>query len=288
MIVTHIAGGMGNQMFQLAAGVALASRLGVELRLDTRYYNRRIPVELDLRLQHFGHGAREANPRDIPYLKGDTFGRFVGSKFHKPCLSAFNDMRLPYNPAFETLGDDTYLKGYWQSERYYAGQEDKVRRALTFVTPPNDENARALDVILSKPSVSLHIRRAAYVSVPKFNAIHGTCSPEYYAQAVEHIAANMAEEPVFVAFSDEPDWVRENIKIPFELHVMGHNGGATNYEDLRLMSRCRHHIVANSSFSWWGAWLNPDPDKMVVAPERWFADPSMQVHDIVPEDWIRM
>lgn len=288
MIVTHIAGGMGNQMFQLAAGVALSDRLGVELRLDTRYYNRLIPVELDLRLQHFGHGAREANPRDVPYLNGDTIGRFLGSRLVKPRLAPFKDMRLPYNPAFEALGDDTYLKGYWQSERYYSGHEDAVRRALTFVTPPNAENARALDLVRSKPAVSLHIRRAAYVSVPKFNAIHGTCSPEYYERAVAHIAGRMDQEPVFFAFSDEPDWVRENIHIPFEMQVFGHNGGASNFEDMRLMSACRHHVVANSSFSWWGAWLNPDPDKMVIAPKRWFADPDMQQHDIVPEDWLRL
>ncbi|NOX72668.1 MAG: alpha-1,2-fucosyltransferase, partial [Alphaproteobacteria bacterium] len=92
----------------------------------------------------------------------------------------------------------------------------------------------------------------------------------------------------FFAFSDEPDWVRDNLNLPYDTRIVSHNGVETNYEDVRLMSRCRHHIIANSSFSWWGAWLNPDAGKIVITPSRWFADPDMQDHDLVPEDWVKL
>ena len=102
------------------------------------------------------------------------------------------------------------------------------------------------------------------------------------------ISESSTVAPTFFAFSDEPDWVRDNLDLPYDMVIVSHNRVERNYEDIRLMARCRHHIVANSSFSWWGAWLNPDPDKMVIAPSRWFADPAKDDSDLVPQSWLRM
>jgi hypothetical protein len=288
MIVAHIIGGLGNQMFQLATGKALATRLGVELQLDTTYFDRARAVEFDLGLHRFGHGCREARPSSLPPMRMRGLASYIGGRLTGRGLNIFHEKATAYDPAFETLGDDTFLHGYWQSEKYFRGYADVVRQALTFVTPPSSENQNALDGMENCLPVSLHTRRGDYVTNPKFNAVLGTCDLDYYQRAAIYLAENTEKEPVFYAFSDDPDWVRENLKLPFEIRYMNHNGAATNYEDIRLMSACHHHILANSSFSWWGAWLNPRSDKVVIAPKRWFADPGKQVHDIILQDWITL
>jgi len=292
MIVAQIVGGLGNQLFQVATGTALAARLGVELQLDCRYFKKNLPVQDDLYLHHFGHGAREARPNTLPaspqdgicaYLGGRISGAFGAARMHQ-----FREAGLAYDRAFRSLGDDTYLAGYWQSARYFHDYADQVRARLHIITPPSDENAAILREIKDIAAVSLHIRRGDYVTSAKFNAMYGTCDLGYYQRAAALIAARLDRDPVFYAFSDDPDWVRENLHLPHEIRVIGQNDAATSYEDIRLMSACKHHIVANSSFSWWGAWLNPSPNKVVIAPKRWFADPAMQDHDILPEDWITL
>ena len=132
------------------------------------------------------------------------------------------------------------------------------------------------------------MRRGDYISNPRAHAVHGTCSMEYYAHAVRHIAGRIGFEPIIYVFSDEPDWALANLDMPFEMRVMDHNDSSRNYEDLRLMAACKHHVIANSSFSWWGAWLNASPEKIVVAPSKWFADSSISNPDITPNDWVRI
>ena len=286
MIVVHVNGGLGNQLFQLAAGISLATRLGVELRLDARLYNRDLPIELDFGLHRFAHGVREAKISTLPPIKQEGLCKYIAGKITGRGMRQYHEASLAYDEAFTSLSDDTYLNGYWQSEKYFVDHEPTIRKALTFVTPPSAENQKIGDEMQTGLPVSLHIRRAAFVSVPKFNAVHGTCDLDYYERAARMIAERTNREPVFYAFSDEPDWVQENLKLPFEVRYMRQNDGGTNYEDMRLMSACHHHILANSSFSWWGAWLNPRADKIVISPKRWFADPSMQVHDIISPDWI--
>ncbi len=286
MIVTHIFGGLGNQLFQFAFGKALAARLGVELRIDTRYFDRPRPDELCL--HHFSIQTPEVERRGLPPMRHDGLLPYLAGKLRGHRWTMFRETSLGYDPAAETLGDNTYLKGYWQTELYFRDHADLVRAHLQVVTPPTDENRQVMDEQDSCYPVSLHVRRGDYVSNPKFNATHGTCDLDYYRRAADLIVERTRCEPVFFAFSDEPDWVRENLKLPYPMRIVSHNGPEHNYEDIRLMSRCRHHIIANSSFSWWGAWLNPDPDKIVIAPRRWFADPGMQKHDLVPEGWITL
>lgn len=286
MIVTHFFGGLGNQLFQFAIGRALADRLGVELRLDTRYFDR--PRPDNLCIQHFGHGCAEADRSRLPAMRHDGLLPYAWAKLRGSPFTTFRESGLAYRPEFETLGDATWLRGYWQTEKYFRDHADRVRAGLEITTPPMPETADVMREQDKVFAVSLHVRRGDYVSNAKFNATHGTCDLDYYSRAAEHVAKACKGDVVFFAFSDEPEWVRDNLRLPHDMRIVSHNGVLTNYDDIRLMSRCRHHVVANSSFSWWGAWLNPDPDKMVIAPKRWFADPDMQQHDIVPEDWLRL
>ncbi|WP_417409020.1 alpha-1,2-fucosyltransferase [Hoeflea sp.] len=286
MIITQINGGLGNQMFQYAAGRALALRHGVELALDTRIFDG--ATQFGLGLNHFAHAAREGLPPEMPPERRQNRLQYLiwrGLKL-KPYL--FRENGLSYNAGFDNLGDGAYLKGYWQSERYFKAVEGTIRGDFRIVSSPSPENAAILAELTRLPAISLHIRRGDYVNNSRTNATHGTCTLDYYARAVELIAGRMTEKPVIFTFSDDPAWVRENLVLPYEMRVMEHNDSNHNYEDLRLMSACRHHIIANSSFSWWGAWLNPSPDKIVVSPARWFADPQMVNDDIWPDSWIKL
>lgn len=281
MISTRIRGGLGNQLFQYCAGRALALRLGADLSLDLRDYDK--PKAFKVGLDHFNISV--VPPVGLPAAKEDGAARAVFKILRGGGLKTYREGSLGYDTGFEALGDNTHLKGYWQSERYFQACEAQIRADLQIVTPPSAQNTAMLADIAGCTAVSLHIRRGDYVSNEKYNAAHGTCDLGYYERAAAFVAEQV-ENPVIFAFSDDPAWVAEHLKLPFEVRYVGHNDGDTNYEDLRLMAACQHHIIANSSFSWWGAWLNPDPDKIVVAPSRWYADPNKQNPDILPKSWL--
>jgi hypothetical protein len=133
-------------------------------------------------------------------------------------------------------------------------------------------------------AISLHVRRGDYANNPKTKATHGLCSLDYYQASVRQMAQKVAR-PHFFIFSDDMEWVQGNLKIDFPCVFVEHNRGAESYNDMRLMSLCKHHIIANSSFSWWGAWLNPNMEKIVIAPRKWFASQTA-VPDLFPAGWI--
>jgi hypothetical protein len=287
MILMRLAGGLGNQMFQYAAGRALSLSTGLPLVLDRRFYAR--PREHHYALDAFALADTPVPEGDLPPdPKTQRLAHLIWR------LSGRGPRRIReqgpgYDPAIAKITTPVWLEGYFQSERYFADHADTIRAELTPAAAPDAENARWLADIAQDPcAVSLHVRRGDYVRNPKFASVHGSCTAEYYARALEHVAARMDGEPVIYAFSDDPDWVRGNLHLPAEIRVVGHNDAARNTEDLRLMSACRHHIVANSSFSWWGAWLNPRPDKIVAAPATWFADPAYANPDIWAEGWTRI
>ncbi|MDB9857871.1 alpha-1,2-fucosyltransferase [Amylibacter sp.] len=283
MISTRIRGGLGNQLFQYCAGRALALRHDVDVSLDVRDYDRANAFKVGL--GHFG--VRTIPAERLPVGREDGIAKALLKVVKGGALRSYREASLGYDLAFADLPDETHLKGYWQSERYFTDFEDQIRDDLRIVTKPSQENVDMLAEIQGCNAVSLHIRRGDYVSNAKFNAAHGTCDLDYYARAAAFVAQRVGD-PVIYAFSDDPAWVAENLKLPFEMRFVGHNDGDTNYEDLRLMSACQHHIIANSSFSWWGAWLNPNAEKVVAAPTQWFGDPKKTNPDILPESWHRV
>nr|VFK65587.1 MAG: Glycosyl transferase family 11 [Candidatus Kentron sp. TUN] len=134
----------------------------------------------------------------------------------------------------------------------------------------------------------MHIRRGDYVSDKEANTLIGTCSLDYYQRAVRLLQERIESNPRFYVFSDDPDWVQANLRLDGQMHIVRHNNTDTNFEDLRLMSACSHHIIANSTFSWWGAWLNPSPQKIVIAPARWFKSDKLDDRDLIPSSWLRI
>lgn len=283
-IISRLHGGLGNQMFQYAAGRAIALRSGRELALDLRYFDGDVPFGFGL--PHFAACFRPATKRELPPSKNTNppgYAIWRGLRL-RPRL--VRETGLGFNPDVASLSEAVYLHGYWQSEKYFLDCARQIRSELTVASPPVAANARLCERIRMTPAVSLHVRRGDYASNPAITAAHGLCSPDYYARAIRHIADNTDEEPVIYVFSDDPDWAETNLRFAHETMVVRGNTSQTSYEDLRLMSACRHHITANSSFSWWGAWLNPSQDKIVVAPKNWFADPRMNNPDIQCEDWV--
>jgi hypothetical protein len=192
-----------------------------------------------------------------------------------------------FDPGMLNLPDNVYINGYWQSEKYFKDIEEVLRKDFTVISPINQENQRMLNLINSTDSVSLHVRRGDYVTNPTTNSFHGTCSLDYYAKAVRYIIENISN-PHFFLISDDPDWVKENISINKPVTVIDINTTDNGYDDLRLMSKCKHNIIANSSFSWWGAWLNNNPQKIVIAPEKWFLSPELNTKDLIPQGWMKL
>lgn len=276
-VISRIYGGLGNQLFQYAAGRALAIRSGSSLVLDRRFFDH---ATVKFGLDHFDVDYAIETTGRLPQ-KGQMLGRFWR---RTPPPRLVSEHGLSFDNRLLLPLTNVVLDGYWQSERYFADVADTIREDLKIVTPPDSQNARVLDQIGSLPAVSVHIRRGDYL-LPQNQAIFGSCTGQFYSNAVRLIANETNVEPVIYAFSDDPAWVQENLQLPFDVRIVAHNRAETSYEDMRLMSACRHHVIANSTFSWWGAWLNPSPDKVVVAPNRWFADPGHQNPDIIPVSW---
>ena len=280
MITTRLHGGMGNQLFQYAAARALAARLGAEVALDER-----VLAHKGLRPCRRHFNWQVADGAALPPDRHAAPVRHVLWRLSGRAPRFRREHGLGYNPAFATWGDDSYLHGYWQSERYFAALADTLREELEIVTPPDARNAEmAVRIAATAGAVSLHVRRGDYLAL----AAHGVCSAAYYRAALDRVAAAAGIAPTVFVFSDDPDWARDNLALPCERVIVDFNGAETDYEDLRLMSECRHNVIANSSFSWWGAWLNRNPGKVVAGPARWFGDPKLANPDILPAGWLRV
>lgn len=291
-VYTSLIGGLGNQMFQYAAGRALALRRNTELRLDVSGFASH-GAHQGFELQRvFACAVEIADCSDIERLLGWQSGAFIRRIVVRSAFAAFRRDALVVEPHFhywsgiDQAPQDCCLVGYWQSERYFSDAIAQLRADFTFRLPPEKRNAELDEQIRSVDSVSLHVRRGDYVSNPRTAATHGVCSLDYYRAAIRHIAERV-QQPHFFIFSDDIAWVQNNLSIDFPHVHVEHNRGAESYNDMRLMSLCRHHIIANSSFSWWGAWLNPSMEKIVVAPQKWFANRT-DVRDLFPSGWVTL
>ncbi|MFH1708611.1 MAG: alpha-1,2-fucosyltransferase [Planctomycetota bacterium] len=281
MIVTRLKGGLGNQMFQYAVGRHLAHIHGTALKFDLTKYADDPQRTYDLHV--FNIAAAEAASEDIRSLctRGARWPARLMARLAGRRLTYFRETSKQFDPAILQLPDDVYLEGYWQSELYFRAIADIIRAEFTVKAPLSGRNAEVAAMIRAAAApVSLHVRRGDYLTNPNW----ATVPEAFYRAAAARIAAQMAN-PHFFCFSDDPAWVRDHLDLGQDRTVIEGNAGAA-HEDLRLMSLCRHHIIANSSFSWWGAWLDPGPDKIVIGPRRWFKDPDKAMGDMIPEGWI--
>jgi hypothetical protein len=292
MIVSHLLGGLGNQMFQYAVGRSRMLTLGTELKLhvaDFAGYGLHQGFELD---RVFAAPFSLASENDVHSILGWRGCRQCRRLLKKRYFSALRGTRFIVEPGFQywpdisCIKDASYLMGYWQSEKYFTDIQDAIRSDFVFKGELSGQNAELAQCITKSNAVSLHVRRGDYASNPRTNATHGLCSLDYYRTAICYLAEHI-ESPEFFIFSDDVPWARNNLNIPFPSTYVDHNKGKESYNDMRLMSLCRHHIIANSSFSWWGAWLNARTDKIVVAPRLWFAN-GTSTGDLIPDNWLTL
>jgi hypothetical protein len=290
MIIVKLIGGLGNQMFQYAAGRQLAKIKNVVLKLD----------KSDLGITKEGITYREVEidllNAKIDWASNEDLNRFQLSKFRgirvlqRKFPSLFKKAYVTeaghrYIKEFYNFPKDSYLNGYWQSELYFRNIRKELLQEFIPKNKLSQKNEEVLSRIKTVNSVSIHFRRGDYLSNANAAKFHGVMSLDYYLNAVQIINSKLVN-PEFFVFSDEPEWVKENFKLDFPVHYIDFNKGKEAVFDLALMSNCKHNIIANSSFSWWGAWLNNNSEKMVIAPKKWFSDASADCKDIVPEDWI--
>lgn len=285
MIIVKLQGGLGNQLFQFAAGLALARRHSTTLKIDTSFLNADPAghyTKRYLELNVFDIALEEATEEDLRRFPLQENRYIRKLKEWLPVsfdTHVFNERGHHYNTYFSRLPANTYLNGYWQSERYFKNCSTELRTLLRFKPGYVLCEAELERRIINTNSVSVHVRRGDYVSLSAANSFHGVCGPDYYRKAMALFPA----DTTFYVFSDDLEWCRENLHSGYCMEFIETPNA---YTDFYLMSQCRHHIIANSSFSWWAAWLHNDDKKQVIAPRRWFA--SAATPDIYPDNWVRL
>lgn len=289
-VIVALKGGLGNQIFEYCAGLALAQRLQLPLVLDVSAY-------ADPRERHFAL-APFALPEAV--VERDTHiwsrGSFVDRVFRKLAsklgarrcgLPVLQEQGFGYDVRFDTLTGPALLDGYFQSPCYFSSLPDQVRARFAQPRDLSVASQSMLDQIRASDAICVHVRRGDYVSNPVANKTHGLCGMDYYHRGLEQVGAGLTQPHCFV-FSDDTQWVRENMRLPYPMTVVDINGEDAAHEDLWLMAACRSFVIANSSLSWWGAWLGAHPAKRVVAPLQWFKGSDRDTSDLLPTDWIRI
>lgn len=297
MVIVQLSGGIGNQMFQYALGKHLAVKNKSELKLDMTSFAKDQLRDYALNVfkttqtfcsQEEANGLRFGLTNPILAAITEKINRasrkFIGHSLIKT-VSLVEELAYSFNPKVLEAKNDIYLQGYWQSEKYFKDIREILIQEFSIKTT-EEKNTPLLNQILGCESVSLHVRRGDYVSNKKTSQTHSCCSIEYYLNSIKYIKSKI-KKPVFFIFSDDPGWVEKNLRLENSFIIRG-NEKEKSSEDIRLMSSCRHNIIANSSFSWWGAWLNQTPDKIIVAPQKWFNIAKFESVDRIPSSWVKL
>jgi hypothetical protein len=292
MIVVKMQGGLGNQMFQYAAGRGLAARLGCRLFLDLSWF-RRLPKGATPRVWELGRypiSAELLDPCDATspwFWSMERLGCLWRTEGSWNWARSLREDARKFDDRLFSLKGKRVLEGYWQCPAYFESVADSLRQELSPMDAMGAEDASVAELIKSSGSraVAVHVRRGDYL-VGVHAAHHGVCDDDYYRTAFAWMRERLPS-PQFFVFSDDPQWVASRPDL-FEgaIQVL-HNGPEQAFQDIRLMSMCSAHVIANSSFSWWGAWLSNGRSDLVVAPARWLADGS-SVPRLLPSSWSRL
>lgn len=277
MITIYLSGGLGNQMFQFSAAyqISLYKKTSVKINIancTVRNY------ELDI----------------FPLIKN----KFIPSKFktslNLKVLRPFNfffrrndffeSHPFVYDLNIEKVSNNTNLVGYFQSEKYFLENRKDILNIFKFEKSDDSKFLSIKKIIEDSQSVSIHVRRGDYVENKNANKYHGTLPISYYKKATNFIVSHV-KNPKFFLFSDDLHWAKQNFSFLQSFYLVDINTGKLAYRDMHLMSLCKHNIIANSSFSWWGAWLNQNSSKIVIAPRRWVKEKSEPILDIIPKSW---
>jgi hypothetical protein len=284
-VIVNIKAGLGNQLFQYAFGRALALRSGGELKLDiTDWLTGRRTID-PYRLPFFNLVESIASDEEISALK-NHYGMFT--KYYQKVRIKFGLGNVGFARRFLRKKGPIYLDGYWQDERYFADYADTIRSEFTLKENLSRAAHNIADMIQNSPSsVSLHVRRGAIAKEGPSHPFWGICTPEYCLSALDRIAAKIGPNFKVFVFSDDIEIARAEMTIPYPTTYVS-SPDIPDYEELVLMSMCDHNIIANSSFSWWAAWLNRNHDKIIIAPKIWARSENYHFRKIVPSSWIRI
>lgn len=288
-------GGLGNQMFQYALARILAQKNNAAVLLDTSFFD-----QIEKRLGHtprkfelavFNNYYGFASIDDIFFFKQLSFFNKIKRELGLNYPKMYREPSFRFDEKVFTIQTPVYLRGFFQSYKYFIGYENFIRQLFVFPLDSLDEkNKNVMGTIKSTNAISIHIRRGDYVNDATTQQYHGNCSLDYYLKAISLLTEKNEAFTLFF-FSDDSEWVKEQFRdLPYSKEFIDHNTGEHSWKDIFLMSLCKHNIIANSSFSWWAAWLNVNPDKKVIAPKKWFAksEEELNTSDLVPPEWIRL
>jgi len=285
MIIIKLNGGLGNQLFQYSLGRKLSLKNNDVFKLDLSDFTADNPRSYSL--GEFNIIENFASDEDINKIKKSGVWKLI-DKLKPYCKrSAIKYQGYDFDPNILKLSGNFYLDGYWQSEKYFQDIENIIRKEITLKESLSSKYTELIDKIKNSDSVSVHIRRGDYITNKKFSKVYNLLDEKYYQKSVKFITEKISY-PHFFIFSDDINWVKRNIDIPYPKTFVSGENEIKNYEELILMSLCKHNIIANSSFSWWGAWLNKNANKIVISPDKWFNDKIGNAKDLIPENWIEL
>lgn len=293
MIVVKLKGGLGNQLFQYATSKSLSLKHNTDLYFDfslldadtnNQYTKRNFELHLfDIKAKKVPDKIRNKFLGVAPIwcrITNKLLGNFIAK------YNVVNQTGFEYDFKFEHYGKNTYLNnGYWQSEKFFKSIRNELLKELVVVKEKSLELKETEQLIQNNNSISIHIRRGDYVTDKNANAAHGILPLDYYVRAIEYIKSKNTE-PVFFIFSDDIEWAKKNLVLNDRVFYIDFNKGDNSIFDMHLMSLCKHNIIANSSFSWWAAWLNQKQDKVVIAPKNWFQIDTHNTKDLIPDEWV--
>ena len=288
MIIVNIAGGLGNQMFQYAFAYSLSNRKDVEVKLDISGFNTYKLRNYELGLFNISLPIATIEEAKALKCKKENLIEKIVRRLRRKNIdfagTYYKEAHYNFDKVAYEAQEDRYLEGYWQSEKYFLQFRDSLLKEFSLKKGFHEQSKEYKDKIENSESVSLHIRRGDYVTNSHTNSIHGTCSLEYYRNSIREIV-NQTSSPQFFIFSDDLGWAKENLEFLKNLTFINLDKSVSDHEEMILMSLCKHNIIANSSFSWWGAWLNQNDEKKVVAPKKWFLVDDFNTKDLIPDNW---
>ena len=291
MVISKITSGLGNQLFQFAIARSLAEINNTCVYFDLRYYNQDYATDTsrNFKLDHFNINYKIfESSKPLVWLSKST--KLFPDRTFNPFFKLVREEHHHYDEkVLDAKAMFVYLKGFWQSEKYFYRTADIIRKELTFKENKYETfNHFKKEILNSANPISIHIRRGDYVNHPEFSKTFGFVGLEYYTKAVEVMKDKFPVNRFFI-FSDDQEWVKNNFPLREQDVFVKNAGEHTDVDDLRLMSICNHHIIANSSYSWWGAWLNNSKTKTVIAPQTWYKNqPTLNTKDLVPSSWIKI
>lgn len=282
MVIMKLQGRLGNQMFQYALAKQL-QHLGKKVKID----NSQLKYNNDYNeLGIFGVDYEEATLEEVA-----KYGDCNKSLLHKILRHTIGykkthylEKGMEFHPEMFEL-DEKYIDGYWQTEKYFKEIESDIRKCYQFPEDDNPLNLEIKEKMSSTNSVALHIRRGDYLKKEVMQLYGNPCNEEYYKKAISYFIQKY-ENVHFFVFTNDKEWVKENFKAAGEMTFVEWNSGKNSFRDMELMSCCKHNVIANSSFSWWSAWLNGNKDKEVITPKVWFE--NIPTPDVWCEGWMRM